>query len=348
MATEKDGDELHALKKSKTVAIILLLVFYFSIISVNAQTVYPNEVVLGGMPFGLKIFTNGVVVIKINGDNTPAKKAGIKINDIITKADNEAITSNEQLKEIIENSDGETIEITLTRGEKTLTKILTPIKDESNLYAAGMWVRDSTAGIGTITYFDKSSKTFGALGHGICDKDTAMLLPIRDGEILSATINSYQKADANSVGGLNGYFDSEKIGEIKVNNDYGIYGVYDKLTNKRTVKVAKEEEIKCGKATIVTTINGQEMKEYEIEIEKLNLNKTSGQNMIIRVTDEELLEKTGGIVQGMSGSPIIQDKKLVGAVTHVFINNPEKGYGISISNMLQNNALVPKFNKRIV
>lgn len=348
MATEKDGDKLHALKKSKTVAIILLFVFSFCVISTSAQTVYPNEVILGGMPFGLKIFTNGVVVIKLNGDDSPAQKAGIKINDIITKANDKEITSNEQLKEIIENSDGETIKITLTRGERTLSKELTPIKDESENYVAGMWIRDSTAGIGTITYFDKNSRTFGALGHGICDKDTAMLLPLRDGEILSATISSYQKADTNCVGGLNGYFEDEVIGEIKINNDYGIYGVYDKLSETKTIKVAKENEIKTGKATIITTINGKEKEEYDVKIEKINLNKTSGQNMILTVTDKDLLNKTGGIVQGMSGSPIIQNGKLVGAVTHVFINTPEKGYGISISNMLSNNALVPNFNKTIV
>lgn len=325
---------MQALKKSKFVAIILIFILTLGIIPVNAKEQYPTQVVLGGNPFGLKLFTNGVIVIEINGDDSPAKNAGIKVNDIITKADTTEITSNEQLKEIIENSDGETITLTLTRNNEVLTKNIVPQKDENQNYVAGMWIRDSTAGIGTITYFDVENSTFGALGHGICDKDTGMLMPIRDGEIMSATISSLTKAQDGTIGGLNGYFDNEKIGNIKTNNDYGIYGSMVGFKSNRLIEVASEAEVKTGKATIVSTIDENGPQEFEVEITSLSMCKNSGQNMTIKVTDEKLLDKTGGIIQGMSGSPVIQDGKLVGAVTHVFINSPEKGYGIFIGNML--------------
>lgn len=328
---------MQKLKKSKIVAIILIFVLALGFIPANAQTQYPDTVILGGTPFGLKIFTNGVIIIKINGKDSPAEKAGLKINDIITKANSNTVESNEQLKEIIENSNGESIKLTILRNRETIEKTIVPQKDVNENYVAGMWIRDSTAGIGTVTYFDSENGTFGALGHGICDKDTGMLMPIKNGEIISATISNCTKATDGNIGGLNGYFNNEKIGDIKTNNDYGIYGTYEYTDNSRRIQVARDNEIKTGKATVVSTIDSTNAKEYEVEITSINICKNSGQNMVIRVTDDELLEKTGGIIQGMSGSPIIQDGKLVGAVTHVFINSPEKGYGISISNMLSNN-----------
>ncbi len=336
VATEKEGDKLHAKQKSKTVAIILVLLLSLGLISVNAQTTTTKQVILGGTPFGLKLYTNGVIIIEVNKDNSPAYDAGLKVNDLIIGANNMQITSNEQLKEIIENSAGQAVSLRIKRNNDELTKNIVPIKDENQNYILGMWIRDSTAGIGTTTYFDSSSKTFGALGHGICDKDTNMLMPLRDGEIMCATISSFQKGSDGVVGGLNGYFNNETIGKITANNAYGIYGTYEYTNNCRVIDVASDNEITCGKAQIVSTIEGDMPKEYDVEITNVSLSKNSGQNMIFKVTDEELLQKTGGIVQGMSGSPIIQNGKLVGAVTHVFINSPQKGYGISISNMLSN------------
>lgn len=333
MATEKEGDKLYALKKSKIVAFILVLLLTIGTITVNAEQ-SSKQVILGGTPFGLKIFTNGVIVIEVNTDNSPANDAGIKVNDLITKADDEEITSNEQLKSIIESSGGEEITLTIIRNENEIVKNIIPQKDENQNYVLGMWIRDSTAGIGTVTYFDPSNNTFGALGHGICDKDTGMLMPLRDGEIMSATISSCTKGADGVVGGLNGYFNYEKIGDITANNGYGVYGTYQYTQNQRTIEVANENEIKTGKATILSTIEGKAPQEFEVEITKVNLSQNSGQNLIIKVTDEELLERTGGIIQGMSGSPIIQNGKLVGAVTHVFINSPQKGYGIAINNMI--------------
>ena len=329
---------MNGIKNKKIVAFILILVLTISVIPTNAQSNYSKKVILGGTPFGLKIFTNGVIIIEIDDNNSPAKKAGLKTNDIITKANDTTISNNEQLKEIIENSDGEPISLTLTRDERVITKSITPVLDNNMNYVAGMWIRDSTAGIGTITYFDNSNHTFGALGHGICDKDTKMLMPLKNGEIMSATISNCTKATDATIGGLNGYFDSSKLGTITANNDFGIYGTYETTTNSKIIEVADDNEIQTGKATIISTIDSNGPKEYEVEITNKNLTTNSGQNLIIKVTDEKLLEKTGGIIQGMSGSPIIQNNKLVGAVTHVFINTPEKGYGISINNMLRQNT----------
>ncbi len=327
-------------KKTKNiVAIILVFISLFSFIPVNAEEAYPEKVILGGTPFGLKIFTNGVIVIRINDDDSPANQCGIKINDIITKANGTNITSNETLKEIIENSDGETITLTLSRDSQVITKKITPKRDLNGNYALGMWIRDSTAGIGTVTFFDYENNKFGALGHGICDKDTGMLMPLSDGEILSATISNFTKGSDGCVGGLNGFFDNDKIGDIKVNNDYGIYGYYENTNNSKIVEIADDNEIKTGKAKIVSTINKDKPEEYDVEIVKVDLNENSGHNYVIKVTDKKLIEKTGGIIQGMSGSPIIQNGKLIGAVTHVFVNSPEQGYGISISNMLSNYRL---------
>ena len=338
MATEKESDKLNSTKKSKIVAFILILVLTVSVIPANAQSNEAKKVILGGTPFGLKIFTNGVIIIEIDDNNSPAKKAGLKVNDIITKANDTTISNNEQLKEIIENSDGEPINLTLTRDERVMTKSITPVLDNNMNYVAGMWIRDSTAGIGTVTYFDYNNHTFGALGHGICDKDTKMLMPLKNGEIMTATISNFTKGTDGNIGGLNGYFDSSKFGTITANNDFGIYGTYETTTNSKIIDVANDEEICIGKASIISTISGTEPKEYDVEITNVNVTKNSGQNLIIKVTDQELLNKTGGIIQGMSGSPIIQNNKLVGAVTHVFINTPEKGYGISINNMLSQNT----------
>ena len=325
---------MHVAKIKKFVAITLVLLLTIGITSVKAEE-NRKQVILGGTPFGLKIFTNGVIVIEVDENNSPAKNAGIKVNDIITKADNTVITSNEELKGIIENSSGEEIELTVLRESQELIKTIIPQKDSNNNYVVGMWIRDSTAGIGTVTYFDPENSTFGALGHGICDKDTNMLMPLRDGEITSATISNCTKGTDGVIGGLNGYFNPDKIGDITVNNGYGIYGNYQYTDCTRFAYVARDNEIKTGKASILSTIEGTTPKEYSVEVIRLNLSENNGQNMIIKVTDEELISKTGGIIQGMSGSPILQNGKLIGAVTHVFINSPQKGYGICISNMLK-------------
>lgn len=294
-----------------------------------------KTVVLGGTPFGLTMYTNGVIVVNVEDDSSPAHDAGIRENDIIIRANGEEITSNEQLKRIVEESGGENIELSLNRGESPISVNVTPQKSSDGSYSVGMWVRDSTAGLGTVTYFDESTYSFGALGHGINDRDTGMLLPLKSGRIVNAEITSVTKAQPGIAGGLNGFMGDSVIGTVTVNNGYGVYGRYECLPQGRRVPCADDSEITTGEAEIFCTLDSSGVHGYTVEIEKLNMADESGQNMVIRVTDEELISRTGGIVQGMSGSPIVQNGKLVGAVTHVFVNSPKSGYGISIGNMLE-------------
>lgn len=317
----------------KTIAALLLCAFFTPAMTATALD-QGRQVTLGGMPFGLTMYTSGVIVVSVEEDGA-AKEAGVRENDVITALDGEEITSNEQLQQLIQASQGADIELSVLRGKSPISLSITPDQSEDGSCTAGMWVRDSTAGLGTITYFDSSTMSFGALGHGICDRDTGMLLPLKNGEIVKAEITSVTKAQKGVAGGLNGYIGDEAIGEMTVNNGYGVYGRYTVAPEGEQVQCATDREIRTGGALIYTTVDDSGVKPYDVYIESLNLNDNSGQNLVIRVTDEELMQKTGGIVQGMSGSPIVQDGKLVGAVTHVFVNAPDKGYGISIGNMLR-------------
>ena len=293
-----------------------------------------NEVILGGMPFGLTMYTNGVVVVEVDdSEDSPAHEAGIRENDVITKANGMEITTNEELKTIISTSQGEDIELSLSRGESPISLSITPVKNDDGRYEVGMWIRDSAAGLGTVTFFDAGTRTFGALGHGVCDRDTGLLLPLKQGKLLSAQVTSATKAQKGVAGGLNGYMTDEILGEITVNTGFGIFGRYTVQPEGERLACADNDEIERGKATLYCTADAGGVMPYDVEIEKIDTSSNTGQNMIIRVTDEELLEKTGGIVQGMSGSPIVQNGKLIGAVTHVFVNTPQTGYAISIENM---------------
>ena len=322
-------------KVKKWICVILAAVLFCPAVSAAAGD-GRKEVILGGMPFGLTMYTNGVIVVNVDESyDSPASQAGIRENDIITRADSKEIVSNEQLRNIISSCSGEDIELSVLRGKSPISLSITPQLNDDGEYVAGMWVRDSTAGLGTITYFDERTMSFGALGHGICDRDTGMLLPLGNGQIVKADITSVNKAQKGAAGGLNGYMTDEVIGEMTVNNGYGVYGRYTCVPDGERLYCADDSDITTGDAYIYTTLDDGVTERYKVRIESLNLNSKTGQNMVIRVTDDKLTEKTGGIVQGMSGSPIVQNGLLVGAVTHVFVNSPEKGYGISISNMLK-------------
>lgn len=322
-------------KVKRLLTAILSTAILFPAAAVNANAA-DREVVVGGMPFGVTMYTSGVIVINVDdSEDSPAREAGIRENDVITKADGKTVSTNEDLKKVISESQGEDIELSLTRGKSPISLTITPEKNDDGEYEVGMWIRDSAAGLGTVTYFDESTYSFGALGHGICDRDTGLLLPLRSGKVVKAEVTSVIRAQKGVAGGLNGYMTDEALGEISVNNGYGIFGRYVTVPDGMRVMTAEDDEIRTGEAQIYCCVDDNSVKGYDIEIEKLNLGDQTGQNMVIRVTDDELIEKTGGIVQGMSGSPIIQDGKLVGAVTHVFVNAPETGYGIAISNMLE-------------
>ncbi len=320
-------------KVKRFFAAIISIVLFCPIFAASAAE---KEVILGGQPFGLTMYTSGVIVIHVDDSrDSPAREAGIRENDIITKANGEEISTNEDLKEIIKSSEGEDIELSLNRGKSPISLSITPEQNENGEYEVGMWIRDSAAGLGTVTYFDEGSYSFGALGHGICDKDTGMLLPLKSGKVVEAKVTSATKAQKGVAGGLNGYMIDNAIGEISVNTGFGIFGRYASVSQGKRVECAGIDEIQTGAAQIWCTVDSEGVKAYDIEIVKVNADNNVGQNMVIKVTDKKLLEKTGGIVQGMSGSPIVQNDKLVGAVTHVFVNSPETGYGIAISNMLE-------------
>lgn len=316
---------------------MLILTMIFSS-TVYADTAAADRtLILGGMPFGMKLFSDGVIVVNVDDSfDSPAIESGIRPNDIIREANGEKITSNEQLKSIITNSQGEDIALSVYRGKSPISVTLRPVLNDDEEYTAGMWIKDSTAGIGTVTYFDPRSTTFGALGHGICDTDTGLLIPLYKGEIMNATVTGLNRAQRGCAGGLSGYMDDEPLGEITLNNDFGIYGKIKKPISGRRIEYAENDEIRTGEASLFTTVDESGVKEYTVNVETLSLSDVSGQNMIVRVTDKDLLDKTGGIIQGMSGSPIVQDGRLIGAVTHVFVNSPERGYAISAANMLKN------------
>lgn len=321
-------------KMIRYVSVMLIAVLLTPVFSVSAAD-ERRTVRLGGVPFGLTMYTGGVIVVNVREeDDSPAYAAGIRENDLILSADGEEVSSNEQLKEIVSKSGGEDIELSVIRGKSPISVTITPEQDEDGDYSVGMWVRDSTAGLGTVTYFDESTHSFGALGHGICDRDTGMLMPLGSGQVVKAEIESISKAKKGIAGGLNGIMTDDEIGELTVNSAFGVYGRYTATPEGEEYPCAYDSEIRTGKATVYTTLDDSGIGAYEVEIENLNLNDKSGQNMVLRVTDEELLDKTGGIIQGMSGSPIVQDGRLIGAVTHVFVNSPEKGYAITIGNML--------------
>lgn len=327
---------------SKTVELKL-----FHIIPVKSTVVKiidETSLTPGGTPFGIKLFTKGVIVIDITNVQTdsgiacPAKLAGILKGDIILTINNIEVSSNEEVAEIIESSGGNNLSVTLKRDNQTIKTLIKPAKSSiDGKYKGGLWVRDSSAGIGTITYYLKDDLRFAGLGHGICDVDTGKIMPINSGEVCEVSINSILKGKAGTPGELRGSFVSdEQVGKLVLNNETGIFGVLNKEPNNlNSVPIRLKQEVKKGPAKIICTLDDTGPHEYEINIEKIDLNpKTMTKNMVITVTDANLLSKTGGIVQGMSGSPILQDGELVGAVTHVFVNNPAKGYGIFVENML--------------
>ena len=313
--------------------------------TVNVQELDSPVLVPCGEPFGIKLLTDGVIVVEVSsfetakGFKSPAQDSGIKAGDIIKKIDGQAVNSNSDVEKIISSGSGETLSVELIRNECEFTADITPLKCTADgKFRAGLWVRDSSAGIGTMTFYDPDTKEFAGLGHPVCDVDTGDILPLSSGEVVKVAINGVKKGKSGVPGELMGGFISAlSMGTLEKNTTSGLYGTLDGFSaSNQAIPLGMRQEIKTGKAYIYTTINGSSPKKYEICIEKIDLaDSEESRNMIIRVTDEELLKETGGIVQGMSGSPIIQDGKLIGAVTHVFVNNPAKGYAIFADTMYE-------------
>ncbi len=298
----------------------------------------------GGMPFGVKFYTDGVLVVGVSavttdaGEVSPANEAGIKVKDVITKIDGIKVTSVEEVTRILEDSEGKTLEVTCKRGnEEFIAPLSTVYSTPDGSYKAGLWIRDSTAGIGTVTYIDPTTLEFAGLGHGICDVDTGDLMPLLRANVVDVTLSGIVKGKSGSPGELRGYFDTEMVGSLTKNTRSGVFGTLCELPQEtlgEPMPIALSREVEPGAATILCSVDGGEVREYAVEITKMRDRESDVKNFIIKVTDPELLELTGGIVQGMSGSTIIQNGKIVGAVTHVLVNDPTSGYGIFIENML--------------
>jgi len=298
----------------------------------------------GGQAVGVALATKGVMVVGVSdiSGKSPAQAAGLRAGDVIESINGNVLQSSEQLTALVSSANGENLSIVFQRDGKSNTAVLTPLMDPSSgLWRIGAWVRDSTAGVGTLSYYNPQDQSYGALGHAINDGDTGKLLPIRMGSLLKADIVSVRRGQKGTPGELRGSFlrDQQILGDIDINTNLGIYGNLDQpLSNPLYpggLPVGYHETVEAGPAIILSTVDGNGIRAYEVEITHVDKKNASGsKNMVIRVTDPELLEKTGGIVQGMSGSPIIQDGKIIGAVTHVLVNDPTRGYGIFIENML--------------
>jgi len=335
--------QLHAEEEgSASLTVRLMGLFPLKTIPVSVEE--EKILIPGGTPVGVAIRTQGVLVVgasDLGGSLiSPAREAGLQPGDLILEANGVGITGSSHLSSLI--SSGEPVILTLQRGENVFSLPITPVIDpRDGAYRLGAWVRDSTAGVGTLSFYDPATDRFGALGHAITDVDTGQVLDVQNGEIVKSRIVEIHRGESGEPGELVGQFGSasEALGQIEVNGVCGIYGsAYQPILNPlypNGLPIAARDEIRTGPAQILTTLNDEGVRAYDCEITKIARQSSSLQrSMMLTVTDAELLSQTGGIVQGMSGSPIIQDGKLIGAVTHVLVNDPTRGYGIFIENML--------------
>ena len=314
----------------------------FFVKSVDVDVLPRTTVIPVGNLAGVKLYTNGVLVVgmsEIQGDDNrmykPYEETGIEEGDTIVAINDSTIHSTEDLIQCVNMSLGNELEIEYVRDNQTMQCSMTPVKTADEQYKLGLWVRDSAAGVGTVTFYEPSTKSFAALGHGIVDIDTEQLINISSGEFVTTKILNIQKGEKGKPGRIQGTIDNQQnIGVISKNTRFGIYGVVDNvlalnLNNSKELEVALRDEIQTGKAKILCTLENGKTEEYEIEIEEIYKdNNYDNKSMKIKVTDNRLIEKTGGIIQGMSGSPIIQNNKFVGAITHVLVNNPQEGYAV--------------------
>ena len=290
-----------------------------------------------GQAVGIKLFADGVLVVALADGPTPARTCGLRQGDIITAMDGAAVGSTEQVQDLLADTAGAPIVLSVRRGADALA--LTACARENNgVWQLGAWIRDSMAGIGTLTYYDPATGQYGALGHGITDVDTAQLMPLASGAIMETTVKAVKKGAKGDPGELKGDFSVQRdVGTVTVNSSGGIFGTVadpDFLSGGTPVPVAAAGQITTGPATILATVSGSDVREYRVELVRLYGADEPTRNLLLRITDPALLSATGGIVQGMSGSPILQNGRIVGAVTHVLLNDPTRGYGIFIENML--------------
>ena len=310
--------------------------------TVTANVIQNKKVIPLGNLAGLKLFTQGVLVVgisQIQGEDNkiykPYEEAGIEQGDSIIKINNEEIDSTEELLACISKCNGKAMDITYLKNGETIEKQITPVKTSKHTYKLGLWVRDAAAGVGTLSFYDIETNSIASLGHGIQDVDTSEMVDISSGEFVTSKIVTVKKGEKENPGRIEGSIEnSTNIGEIYSNTKFGVYGYLKNkellnLDTKKAMNIALRNEIKQGKASILCTLEDGKQEEYEVNVQKIFLNNNEdNKSMVIKITDERLLEKTGGIIQGMSGSPIIQNGKLIGALTHVLVSDPTTGYGV--------------------
>lgn len=306
----------------------------------QATALTAEELIPVGHTIGIKLFAEGVVVIGLaevetgSGVLTPGADCGLQVGDVIESANGKDIESSEQFAALLQC--GGRVELDVSRDGQELTLDAQPVLGTDGTWRLGAWIRDSMAGIGTVTFYDPATGTFGALGHGVTDTDTGLLMPLGDGAVMNASVKAVKRGSAGEPGELKGHFDlAHDLGTLYANTERGVFGSMEGWTYAEgdAVPVARADEVRPGPAMILSNISGDSVESYQVEILRV-LESTGVQNLLLQVTDEALIGQTGGIVQGMSGSPILQNGKLVGAVTHVMVNEPTKGYGILIENML--------------
>ena len=333
--------------KIKIISVLFAIFFILSpslLLTVEAKEFKSNselELIPGGTPFGVKISSPGLTIVKFTSTKGPdassAYKAGMREGDIIIKVNNENINSIDDFIVEVNKANGENLNIVALRNNKEMNfNVMPKYSKDDGRYKTGIWAKDSTTGIGTITFVNPENSSFGGLGHAICDSISGRIVPVSKGIVMDVNINGVIKGQSGAAGELKGAFLSKKIGSLTKNCQAGVFGILssDKLLSQKTIKVCRKEDLKPGEAYILTTLDGTTPQKYKIKIYDVDYSNSSTKNFKIKVTDPELIKKSGGIVQGMSGSPIIQNDKLVGAVTHVLINDPTSGYGIFIENML--------------
>lgn len=322
-----------------------LIAAVFSI-SVALAAGTPSSLIPVGRAVGIRLHTEGVMVASVDtveteqGTVSPAGDAGLQAGDLILSVNGKKISTNEELQKSIALSAGEPLRVCVRRDGVEQTLEMSAVRDRSGDYRLGVMIRDSMSGIGTLTFVDPETGQYGSLGHGICDSQSGALIPLGEGSLIGATVERVEKGEPGEPGALQGSFDeTTELGTVGKNTSNGIFGVLREcglLTGLSPVAVAAAKEIKTGSCTILSNVAGSEIREYQAEITKVyGPDGEFDRCMMIHITDPALLNATGGIVQGMSGSPILQNGKLVGAVTHVLVNDPTRGYGISIESMLQ-------------
>lgn len=317
---------------------------------VSVNVIENTEVIPIGKIIGLKLYTNGVLIVGMSEiedvnhkKERPFENLDIQEGDTILKVNDLEIQTIENLQKEINASKGENINLTLLKEDGSIeTSNIKPVQVSNKEYKLGLWVKDAATGVGTLTYYEPTTKSFAALGHGITDNDTDSLINIESGNVVTSRVISIQKGEQGKPGEIRGsIINQPTIGTVYKNTDFGIYGELTNLSNlnidyNKKIQIALRNEIKIGNAKMLCSVDGKETKEYDIKIEKIyDSNNTNNKSMMIEVTDEELIEKTGGIIRGLSGAPIIQDGKFVGAVTNVLVNSPTKGYAIFADMMIK-------------